>query len=103
MLRVAEVQPRKIRAGYEHVDHSAVHSMQNIFEQEIFVAVKHAVERGADAKQQDERCAINQRDRHLVGRLRTEQQEKRGVAGRQNPKAVSDNVGDMFNLQREVS
>lgn len=75
--------------------------MQNILEQEIFVAVKHAVERGADAEQQDKRCAVYQRDRHLVGRLRTEQQEKRGVAGWQNPKAVSDNVGDMFNLREE--
>lgn len=50
---MAEIQPRKIRTSDEDVNHRSIHSMKDILQHQIFVAVEDAMEGGADEEQKN--------------------------------------------------
>lgn len=103
MLSVAEVEPGKVRSSDKNVDHRPVHPVQHILEHQVFVAVENAVEGGADAEQQDQGRSVNESHRHLVGSLRSQEQQKGADSGRRNPEAMSDNIRDVFDLKIKTS
>lgn len=72
--------------------------MQDIFQKQILVAIKHTVERSADDEKKEQSWAIDEGDQKLIRRLRTEEQKKEGVRGWENPETVRNNVSDVFNL-----
>lgn len=51
MLSVAEVQPWEVTASDEDINHRTVTTVQHILQQQVLVAIKHAMKRGADAEQ----------------------------------------------------